>query len=92
MEAFLAGRRITMSSYDIKNTETDYDLAESLAILTDQKDIMSMIQDYELKKMSATEEEAFFKYLFDSALVWTMPNSYIKRVEDFLDRKIIYFN
>ena len=46
----------------------------------------------DMRTLRQTEEEAFFKYLFDSALIWTMPDSYIKRVEDFLDRKIIYFN
>ena len=77
---------------NIKDTITDAELAESLFLLQDHKNIMSMITDYEQKKMSATEEEAFFKYLLDSGLVWTMPNSYIKRVEEMLDKNILYFN
>ena len=76
----------------IKNTETDAELAESLFLLQEHKNIMSMIQDYELKKMTPTEAETFFKYLFDSGLVWTMPDSYIKRVENMLDKNILYFN
>ena len=51
-----------------------------------------MITDYEQKKMSATEEDAFFQYLFDSGLIWTMPGSYRKRVEEMLDKSILYFN
>lgn len=76
----------------IKNTETDAELAELLFILQEHKNIMSMIADYEQRKMSATEEEAFFRYLFDSGLVWTMPGSYIKRVEEMLDKNILFFN
>ena len=76
----------------IKNTETDAELAESLFLLQEHKNIMSMITDYEQKKMSATEEETFFKYLLDSGLVWTMPDSYIKRVEEMLDKNILFFN
>jgi len=60
--------------------------------LTEQKNIMGMIQDYELKKMTVTEEISFFKYLFDSGLIWTMPASYVKRVEELLDKNILYFN
>ena len=76
----------------IKDTETDAELAESLFLLQEHKNIMSMITDYEQKRMSATEEEAFFKYLFDSGLVWTMPDSYIKRVQEMLDKNILFFN
>ena len=76
----------------IKNTETDAELAESLYLLQEHRDIMSMITDYEQKKMSATEEDTFFQYLFDSGLVWTMPDSYIKRVQEMLDRNILFFN
>ena len=76
----------------IKNTKTDQELAESLYLLQEHKNIMSMITDYEQKKMSATEEDTFFQYLFDSGLVWTMPDSYIKRVQEMLDRNILFFN
>jgi len=76
----------------IKDTETDVELAEVLYILQEHKDIMSMITDYEQKKMSATEEDTFFQYLFDSGLIWTMPGSYRKRVEEMLDKSILYFN
>ena len=79
-------------SYDIRNTETDAELAEVLIILTEQKNIMSMIQDYELKRMTITEEINCLRYLFDSGLIWTMPASYIKREEELLDKNILYFN
>ena len=76
----------------IKNTETDAELAESLFILQEHKNIMSMIADYEQKNMTVIEEINFFKYLFDSALIWTMPDSYIKRVEDLLNKNLLFFN
>ena len=74
------------------STEQDVELAENLYLLQEHKDVMGMIQDYELKKMSATEEESFFQFLLDSGLVWVMPNSYIKKVKDLLNKSIIYFN
>jgi len=72
--------------------EIDTDLTEVLIILQDQKDIMSMIQDYESKQMSASEEINFLQFILDAGIVWAMPNSYIKRVEDSLEKNIIYFN
>ena len=77
---------------DIKDTETDAELAESLFLLQEHKNIMSMIADYEQKNMTVIEEINFFKYLFDSGLIWTMPDSYIKRVEDLLDKNLLFFN
>ena len=68
------------------------DLTEVLILLQDQKDIMSMIQDYESKKMSVMEEINFLQFILDAGIVWAMPDSYIKRVEDSLDKNIIYFN
>ena len=51
-----------------------------------------MIQDYELKRMSVLEEINFFQYILAAGIVWVMPDSYIKRVEDSLDKNLIYFN
>ena len=68
------------------------DLTEVLLILQDQKDIMSMIQAYESKQMSVLEEISFLQFILDAGIVWAMPNSYIKRVEDSLEKNIIYFN
>ena len=68
------------------------DLTEVLILLQDQKDIMSMIQDYESKKMSVMEEISFLQFILDAGIVWAMPDSYIKRVEDSLDKNLIYFN
>ena len=68
------------------------DLTEVLILLQDQKDIMSMIQDYESKKMSVMEEINFLQFILDAGIVWTMPDTYIKRVEDSLDKNLIYFN
>ena len=68
------------------------DLTEVLILLQDQKDIMSMIQDYESKKMSVMEEINFLQFILDAGIVWAMPDSYIKRVEDSLDKNLIYFN
>ena len=72
--------------------EIDMDLTEVLIILQDQKDIMSMIQDYESKKMDVTEEISFLQFILDAGIVWAMPDSYKKRVEDFLDKNLIYYN
>ena len=72
--------------------EIDTGLAEVLILLQDQKDIMSMIQDYESKKMSVLEEITFLQFILDAGIVWAMPDTYIKRVEDSLDRNLIYFN
>ena len=68
------------------------DLAEVLILLQEQKDIMSMIQDYESKKMSVIEEINFLQFILDAGIVWAMPDTYIKRVEDSLDKNLIYFN
>jgi len=68
------------------------DLTEVLILLQDQKDIMSMIQDYESKKMSVIEEINFLQFILDAGIVWAMPDTYIKRVEDSLDKNLIYFN
>jgi len=72
--------------------EIDMDLAEVLILLQEQKDIMSMIQDYESKKMSVIEEINFLQFILDAGIVWAMPDTYIKRVEDSLDKNLIYFN
>ena len=70
----------------------DTELTEVLIILQDQKDIMSMITDYESKNMSAMEEISFLQFILDAGIVWAMPDTYKKRVEDFLDKNLIYFN
>ena len=70
----------------------DMDLTEVLLILQDQKDIMSMIQAYESKQMSVLEEISFLQFILDAGIVWAMPDTYIKRVEDSLDKNLIYFN
>ena len=72
--------------------EIDMDLTEVLIILQDQKDIMSMIAAYESKQMSASEEVGFLQFILDAGIVWAMPDSYKKRVEDFLDKNLIYYN
>jgi hypothetical protein len=72
--------------------EIDMDLTEVLIILQDQKDIMSMIQAYESKQMSVLEEISFLQFILDAGIVWAMPDTYIKRVEDSLDKNLIYFN
>jgi len=74
------------------NEKTDMAITEVLIILQDQKDIKGMIQDYELKNMSAMEELSFLQYILSAGIVWLMPDSYIKRVEDSLDKNLIYFN
>lgn len=74
------------------SSDADEELAENLYLLQEHKNIMTMIQEYELKKMSATEESYFFQYLLDSGLVWVMPEAYIKRVKDLLSKSVIYFN
>tara|TARA_Y100000034_G_scaffold95385_1_gene115865 strand:+ start:565 stop:816 length:252 start_codon:yes stop_codon:yes gene_type:complete len=72
--------------------EIDADLAEVLIILQDQKDIMSMIQAYESRAMSASEEINFLQFILDAGIVWAMPEPYKKRVKDSLEKNIIYFN
>ena len=67
-------------------------LTEILILLQDQKDIMSMIQAYESKQMSVLEEISFLQFILDAGIVWAMPDTYIKRVEDSLDKNLIYFN
>lgn len=72
--------------------EMDMDITEILIILQDQKDLKGMIFDYESKKMSASEEIDFLQYIFAAGIVWLMPDTYIKRVQDALKKGIIYFN
>ncbi len=67
-------------------------LTEVLMILQNQKDIMSMITDYETKNMSALEEINFLQFILDAGIVWAMPDTYKKRVKDSLDKNLIYFN
>ena len=81
---------------DLNNTslseEIDMGLTEILIILQDHVDILSMITDYETKKMSASEEIKFLQFILDSGIVWAMHKTYIKRVEDYLEKGLIYFN
>ena len=72
--------------------EVDMGLTEILMLLQDQKDIMSMVTDYESKNMSVMEEINFLQFILDAGIVWAMPDTYIKRVEDSLDKNLIYFN
>ena len=72
--------------------EVDMGLTEILMLLQDQKDIMSMITDYESKNMSVMEEINFLQFILDAGIVWAMPDTYIKRVKDSLDKNLIYFN
>ena len=72
--------------------ETDMGLAEVLLILQDHVSILSMITDYETKKMSASEEIRFLQFILDAGIVWAMNETYIKRVEDSLEKGIIHFN
>ena len=72
--------------------ETDMGLAEVLLILQDHVSILSMITDYETKKMSASEEIRFLQFILDAGIVWAMNETYIKRVEDSLEKGIIFFN
>tara|TARA_R110000824_G_scaffold68158_1_gene176452 strand:+ start:159 stop:407 length:249 start_codon:yes stop_codon:yes gene_type:complete len=72
--------------------EMDIDLTEVLILLQDQKDIYSMIQAYESKQMSASEEISFLQFILDAGIVWAMPETYKKRVKDSLEKNIIYFN
>ena len=72
--------------------EVDWGLTEILIILQDHVDIMSMIQDYEAKAMSALQEIRFLQFILDAGLVWAMPASYVKRVEEALEKGLIYFN
>jgi len=74
------------------SSEADAQLAENLYFLQEHRDIMGMIQDYEQKKMSATEEISFFQYLLDSGLIWVMPPSYITKAKEYLTKKFLYFN
>ena len=72
--------------------EMDTDITEVLILLQDQKDLKGMIFDYESKKMSASEEIDFLQYILAAGIVWLMPDTYIKRVQDALEKGIIYFN
>jgi hypothetical protein len=74
------------------STKQDAELAENLYLLQEHKSIMSMIQDYEMKKMSPTEEISFLQYLLDSGLVWVMPESYTKKTKEYLAKNLLYFN
>ena len=81
---------------DLNNTslseEIDMGITEILIILQDHVNIVSMITDYETKKMSASEEIKFLQFILDSGIVWAMHKTYIKRVEDYLEKGLIYFN
>ena len=72
--------------------ETDMGLTEVLLILQDHVSILSMITDYETKKMSASEEIRFLQFILDAGIVWAMNETYIKRVEEYLEKGIIFFN
>tara|TARA_R100000315_G_C5077703_1_gene45110 strand:+ start:142 stop:390 length:249 start_codon:yes stop_codon:yes gene_type:complete len=72
--------------------EVDTGLTEILLILQDHVNIYGMIQQYESKTMSASEEIKFLQFILDAGLVWAMPESYVKRVEDHLEKGLIYFN
>jgi len=92
LEAFFTGEQQVLKISGSMSKEIDMDLTEVLILLQDQKDIMSMIQDYESKKMDVTEEISFLQFILDAGIVWAMPDSYKKRVEDFLDKNLIYYN
>ena len=81
---------------DLNNTslseEIDMGLTEILLILQDHVNILSMITAYEQKTMSASEEIKFLQFILDSGIVWAMHKTYIKRVEDYLEKGLIYFN
>tara|TARA_R100001082_G_C4303694_1_gene133589 strand:- start:507 stop:755 length:249 start_codon:yes stop_codon:yes gene_type:complete len=72
--------------------DLDMELTEVLLILQDQINIMSMINDFETKNMSASEEVKFLQFILDAGLVWAMGDVYIKRVETALENNVIYFN
>ena len=72
--------------------ETDHKILETLAILQDHKNIMQMLQEYEAKQMNPMEETNFFQYIFDAGIVWTMPQPYINRLKDLLEKNLIYSN
>ena len=92
MEELFTGRKKMLKISGSISEEIDMDLTEVLMILQDQKDIMSMITAYESKQMSASEEVSFLQFILDAGIVWAMPESYQKRVEDFLDKNLIYYN
>ena len=83
---------IKLSNNSNISEETDMDLTEVLLILQDHVSILSMITDYETKKMSASEEIRFLQFILDAGIVWAMNETYIKRVEDSLEKGIIFFN
>ena len=72
--------------------EVDMGLTEILSILQDHVNILSMITDYESKIMTASEEIKFLQFILDAGIVWAMPQSYIRRVEESLEKGLIYFN
>ena len=72
--------------------ETDMELTETLLILQEHVSILSMIKDYESKKMSASEEIRFLQFILDAGIVWAMHDIYIKRVQDSLEKGLIHFN
>ena len=83
---------IKLSNNSNISEETDMDLTEVLLILQDHVSILSMITAYETKKMSASEEIRFLQFILDAGIVWAMNETYIKRVEDSLEKGIIFFN
>lgn len=83
---------IKLSNNSNISEETDMGLTEVLLILQDHVSILSMITDYETKKMSASEEIRFLQFILDAGIVWAMNETYIKRVEDSLEKGIIFFN
>ena len=83
---------IKLSNNSNLSEETDMGLTEVLLILQDHVSILSMITDYETKKMSASEEIRFLQFILDAGIVWAMHDTYIKRVEDSLEKGIIFFN
>ena len=72
--------------------EIDAGLTEILVILQDHVNIYSMIQQYESKTMSALQEVRFMQFILDAGIVWAMPESYIRKVEDHLEKGLIYYN
>jgi hypothetical protein len=72
--------------------ETDAGLMDMLDLVSTQKDIISMLQRYESHQMSATEEVSFFQYIVDAGIVWAMPDTYISRAEEMLEKRFIWVN
>ena len=72
--------------------DKDMDLMDMLNLVQDQKNIIAMLQRFEAHQMTALEEISFFQYLVDSGIVWAMPSNYVKRAEEYLEKRMIYFN